>query len=591
MKQNLWIPKRMFYRVLWPSFVSALALAIADIADALVVGYQVGEKGLAAIGIVTPVYMLYNLIGYGFSTGGCVTHGKLTASGKDYLALCHFRLLALGILLVSVIIAAGGNALMRPFLSLLGVREDRPELLALCESYAWPLVAAAPVFMLNFILYDFVRCDDDPGLATLGFSLGCAVDLGLNILLVVFLGMGVTGSIIATVTAQTVSVGVLLIHLFNHKGILRWREIVRAIGDKAEVRKQVKASLMIGFSSSIRYIFQFLFLFLANRLLLLAGDRGILNGDLYVAVFDVVMNVSYVALALYQAAAETMQPLAATFTEEHDAKSLGYVLRLALFWGLATGIALAGLFAGFAGPVSAFFGLTDAASQAVSIPAIRVFCLSTPFAGVLIILTGYYQSSGQPQLSSIITLLRSAVFLLPATLLFGLLFPVGFWGLFPLCEIASMVMLWLVKRVQFRNTMMEHIPVFSASLDNGNHEMPQILGDLEVFCEENEIPMKKAIQIQLAVEELCMVTIDQAFTGKPDEYIQVTLAQEKNGDYTLNIRNSAPRFNPFAMEMGRLKRDASQRLLDSMGVLMVKKQAKSMYYRNYEGFNVLRVVM
>ena len=50
---------------------------------------------------------------------------------------------------------------------------SRPELLAQCEAYARPLVTAAPVFLLNYLLYDFVRCDDDPDLASLGFSLGC----------------------------------------------------------------------------------------------------------------------------------------------------------------------------------------------------------------------------------------------------------------------------------------------------------------------------------------------------------------------------------------------------------------------------------
>ena len=102
MKKNLWIPRQMFYRVLWPALISALALAVADIADALVVGAQVGEKGLAAIGIVTPVYMVYNLIGYGFSTGGCVTHGKLTSAARNYDALCHFRIRA-GFALITVI--------------------------------------------------------------------------------------------------------------------------------------------------------------------------------------------------------------------------------------------------------------------------------------------------------------------------------------------------------------------------------------------------------------------------------------------------------------------------------------------------------
>ena len=91
MKKANWIPRSMFYRVMWPSMISGLALAAADIADALVVGSQLGEKGLAAIGLVTPVYMLYNLFGYGFATGGCVNHGKLAAQGREKTALCHFR--------------------------------------------------------------------------------------------------------------------------------------------------------------------------------------------------------------------------------------------------------------------------------------------------------------------------------------------------------------------------------------------------------------------------------------------------------------------------------------------------------------------
>ena len=591
MKQTLWISRRMFYRVLRPSFISAMALAVADIADALVVGLKAGEKGLAAIGIVTPVYMLYNLIGYGFSTGGCVTHGKLTAAARNDAALCHFRTLAKWLLAASFLIAAAGNLLMRPFLSLLGVNGSRPELLSLCETYARPLIGAAPVFMLNFILYDFVRCDDGPGLAALGFSLGCAVDFGLNILLVLFLDMGVAGSIIATVTAQTVSVAVLMVHLFKGEGILRLKDILRARGNRTEIRPLAQKSLTIGFSASVRYVFQFVFLFLANRLLLHAGDQGILNGDLYVAVFDVVINVSYLALALYQASAETMQPLASAFSEEHDDSSLNYVLRLALFWGVGSGIVLAGLLSVFSGTVSSFFGLAEAASMAVSVPAIRIFCLSTPFAGALIILTAFYQSTGQARLSSLVTILRSAAVLLPVTVFFGLFFPSGFWWLFPVCETASFLTALAVHSVVSRRRKTDSIPVFTDVMDHANHELNNLLTRLEAFCDQQQIPAKKAMQIQLAVEELCLVTMEQAFTGQPDEYIQVTLALEADDNYTLCIRNSAPRFNPLMMQMGRLQRDREEELLASVGVLMVKKQSKSLSYRNYEGFNVLRVVL
>ena len=581
----------MFYRVLWPALISAVALAVADIADALVIGARVGEKGLAAIGIVTPVYMIYNLIGYGFSTGGCVTHGKLTSAARNYDALCHFRTLAAWLLGISAVIAVGGNLLMTPLLSLLGVDGSRPELLALCKTYARPMIAAAPIFMLNFILYDFVRCDDGARLASLGFSLGCAADLALNIVLVLVLGMGVLGSIIATVAAQALSVAVLSIHLFKGSGVLRMKDVLRAVADRKEIRKEVFSSLSIGFSTSIRYVFQFLFLPLGNRLLLRAGDLGLIDGDLYVAVFDVVMNVSYVSSSVFQASSETMQPLASVFSEEHDRDSLKCVLRLALSWGLSLGAALAGLLALFAGPVSSFFGVTEAASQAVSIPAIRIFCLSAPLGGCLIILMGYYQSVGENRLSRLITLMRSALFLLPIAFVFGMFYPAGFWWLFPACEAASLLLLGAVNRFRRRNALTADIPVFSAVMDNGDHELQRVLEGLERFCEEQEYPMKKAMQIQLAAEELCLVTLEKAFTGKPEEYIQVTLCEEKSGDFSLRIRNSAPYFNPLDMKMGRLQQDAKEEFLDSIGVMMVKKQAKALYYRNYEGFNVVLAVL
>ena len=35
--------------------------------------------------------------------------------------------------------------------------------------------SAIPVFLLNYLLYDFVRCDDNAPLATFGFSAGCSI--------------------------------------------------------------------------------------------------------------------------------------------------------------------------------------------------------------------------------------------------------------------------------------------------------------------------------------------------------------------------------------------------------------------------------
>ena len=588
MNQKHYICRKMFLRILWPSLISSVALAIADVADALVIGNRMGESGLAAIGIVTPLYMILNLLGYGFSTGGCVAFSRLAAEGKDEDALSHFKSIGTILVVLGVVLAGAGNLLMRPLLGLLGAKDGSPELYTLCEQYARPLVTAVPVFFLNFLLYDFVRCDNDAPRATLGFSVGCLTDLGLNIWFVLGLGWGVKGSIYATVIAQTVSVIILLTHMINGRGLMTIPRLVKA---KLAIGKPVLDSLRIGFSASMQYVFQFLFLLLGNRVLLRAGDLGLIKGDLYVAVFDVVMNISYIFNGIYQAFSDTMQPLASTFAAEHGREDLRYLVRLAMGTALMVGIPAVLIAAIPAGAVSSFFGLGDAESLTVSIPAIRWFLLSTPLGGLLMILTGFFQSCGREKLAGEITLMRKALFLLPITVILGFWLPKDFWWLFVIAEGVTMIVLATAVRGRLLKKQDAKVPVFSATMDNQNHELGRVLEEVVAFCDEQEIPTKQAILIQLAVEELSVVTMEKAFSGKQDEYIQLTLAREENGDHVIHIRNSAPYFNPLDLRMGKIQQEETEDLMDSVGVMMVRQKVKSLHYRNYEGFNMMTVVI
>ena len=583
-----YISRKMFLRILQPSLIAAVTLSFSDIADALVIGNHMGKNGLAAVGIITPLYLFLNFAGYGFSSGGCVTHSRFTAEGRDAEARSHFKTLALLVLGEGILMAAAGNLFLPQLLDLLGANDGGPVLAGLCEQYARPLVSAVPVFLLNYLLYDFVRCDDNAPLATFGFSAGCIIDLALNIWFVIGIGLGVRGLILATIIAQAASVLILSTHFLGRRGVLKLKPLMQT---KLCPLRTVRRSAYTGLAFSIRFVFQLVFLLLGNRLLLHAGKMGLIDGDLYVAVFDLVMNVSYVLYGVYQSFADTMQPLAATFSAEHDKSNMRYLIRTATGTGLAAGIACAAAAAVFAGPVSGLFGLGDKAAMAVSVPAIRLFCLSTPVAGILVILTGFFQSTGHIRLSGTVTTLRSAVFLLPATLLAGLSFPERFWWLFAMTESCTMLTMLVLSRFPaFRKTGAP-VPVYSTTMDNDNHELKRVLDETAAFCEQQHTPEREAGLIRLAVEELCMVTIEKAFSGKADEYIQLTLAHEMNGDYTLHIRNSAPFFNPLDLRMEKINREMREELMDSIGVMMVREKVKMLRYRHYQGFNLMTVVI
>ena len=584
------MPRKMFLRMFPPSLISGLTLALANIADALVVGNRIGEAGLATIGLATPVYFVFNLLGIGYASGGGITHARLTAAEDRERALAHCRRLSAELLLTGVAIAMLGNLLTGALLTGLGAGTDVPLLRDLCRSYVQPLITATPLFFLNFLLYFFVLSDDNPALASLGMSVGSILDLALNILFVLVMHKGVQGAVYATIIAQAGSVLILSVHLFSgRKGILRLKAILSARADRRKIRHACRDSLKTGFSASISYLFQFLFLLIGNHLLLAAGLKGTMDGELAVAVFDLVMNCSFVAISVYQAASEAMQPLAATFAAEHDHQSLRYLLKITVTVGLVSGLVLAGAAALFAGPISSAFGLSGKTEQELAVRAVRIFLLSTPFSGVLKMLISYDQSTGRIRTAAIGSFLRNAAFLLPVTLALGIFLPSGFWWVFLITEVLSLAVLLPVRDYRRKKTAGRGVPVMSMTMTNDNRELGIVMEAVEKFCGENEVPAGTAMQLQLAVEELCAVTIAQAFSGKPEEYIRVTLAKERDSRYVLHIRNSAPYFNPLDMKMEKARTDMTAEVMDSIGVMMVQKKAKNLSYRNYQGYNVMTV--
>ena len=48
---------------------------------------------------------------------------------------------------------------------------------------------------------------------------------------------------------------------------------------------------------------------------------------------------------------------------------------------------------------------------------------------------------------------------------------------------------------------------------------------------------------------------------------------------------------PLDLRMGKVQKDETEDLMDSVGVMMVRQKVKSLHYRNYEGFNMMTVVI
>ena len=567
---------RMFRRLLLPSLASSLGLALADMADAVVVGQRMGATGLAAISLSLPLYMVFNVFMHGLGIGGSVRYSQLLGEGRAKEAAdCFNRVMGAG-LLVSLAIAAAVNLFPDGVLGLLGTREGDGALYWASRSYVRIIALGAPLFFLSYMLGYFLRSDDNQRLASVGFLLGNGVDILCNVVLVLWLDLGTTGAALATLLGLVVSVACYLPGLFSRKHLL-----CPAL-PKPDVR-EVLGCFRTGFATSSQYIFQMVFLLIANNVLMdLAGENG-------VAVFDMVQNASYLILYLYDGTAKAAQPLVSTFHGEKNAAAALKTRRLSLIWGNAAGGAATVLICLFPGFLCGVFGLHGQALIGLGSLALRLFCLGGVFAGVSILLESYYQGVEEERSAFLIALLRGCVVLLPCTAVFSLTSLEGFWWLYPVTEVVSPALFLLWRRLgRRRRAAFDPERVFSLTIWGDSRDISRLNDGIEAFCQRWGATVRQQYFVTMAAEEVCMAIITNALDRIPNGEIQVTLVALEDGGFELHIRDNAVFFDPFSLETEKAGRGGDFDM-DAMGMLVIKQQAKDFFYRHYQGFNSLVV--
>lgn len=573
-KRDFFIPK-MFYRLLVPSVISSFGFALADMADALVVGSRLGETGLAAISLALPVYMLINLFMDGFGIGGSVYFSQKLGEGDTEQARSCFNRTWTAVLAFGLIIAAVINIFPRQCLGLLGTVPSDGEVYTACLDYIRIVALGAPLLMLNVVFANFLRNDNNAKLASAGFLIGNTCDILLNIVFVIFLDLGTKGAALSTVTGSLIAVIIYMPGIIGNKaGVIKIRRFVPDL-------RQVMRFFRTGFSTSSKHLLQLVFFLVINRLLMeKSGESG-------VAVFDIVYNVSFFTTYLYEGISEAAQPLVSTFTGENNESDCKYVLHLSKIWALILGFFVTVLIAVFAKGISAFFGISESLLSE-SCAAVRIYCIGFAFAALNIINEKYYQSKDIFLPSFIIVLMREFALLIPCALILAKFDLPAIWFMYPLNEFLTSVIFAITRRFTVKKTEYDRNRILRIMIDNSENSIENALSQSRSFCESLGAGAKQEFAVTLVIEEICMSIIRNAMKNMPDGKIRITLNALENGDFALNILDNAVEFNPFSFMTKKIK-DENDFDIDEISMAMIKSKTKKFMYRKSSGFNSLSV--
>ncbi|WP_425098715.1 MATE family efflux transporter [Tropicibacter sp. S64] len=435
---------RFLTRPIGPLFVStvlpmAVVLSMGGLMtaiDGIFVGRLVGAEALAAVSLAFPVVMLLTalsvLVGGGMASllARRLGAGQRQAAGASF-AGAHGLALAISLALIVAALFAGPAVL-----AVLSAGNDA--VTGLAEEYLLVLILGTPAQFALGLHADALRSEGRAGLVAGLSVLVNLLNIGANYIAIVPLGLGVAGSALGTVAAQTLGLA-LLIGVRARDGDLLPLSALR----QASWLKGWPQMLALGLPLCLSFVGMAL---VASTVLLLLGTAT--EQASLVAAYGVVTRILGLAFLPQMAIALTTQSITGINAGADRMDRAQAALRLAI--GTAFGwcilVALAGQFAGAA--FGALFSDDPAIVTAVAAilrPMTALYWLSGP----ILVLALYFQAMGHPLRTALLTLVKpwllTPVLLVLMTLTGG---KDGLWFAFPVADgIMLVIALAMLRRI------------------------------------------------------------------------------------------------------------------------------------------------
>lgn len=432
---------RPFLRYASLGVLGMLGLSCYILADTFFVSRALGTTGLAALNLAIPVYSFVNGCGLMLGMGGGIQYSLRRSLGERAEANRVFTaalVLAAGAALLFV---SAGLLLSGPLAALLG---GRGEVYTLSRTYLQVLLLFSPAFLLNNVLACFVRNDGAPQRAMAAMLGGSLSNILLDWVFLFPFSLGIFGAAFATGLAPLVSMAILSPHLFRGKCGFHVEKAGRAPGPAGVLLSGGVPALAAEVSGGV---------------VMIAFNAILLNlrGNVGVAAYGVVANLSLVVLAVYTGIAQGIQPLVSSCCGSGDMararRTLGYGVVSAL---LLSALLYAAIFFGAAPIAGLFNSRGDSLLQSIAVEGLRLYFTACPFAGCNLLLTTYFSAAGLPRPAQAVSLMRGFFLILPLAFLLSRLMGLrGVWCSFPAAELGTAVagfLLWRRHRKGGRRT-------------------------------------------------------------------------------------------------------------------------------------------
>lgn len=408
-------PKKALIKLAVPMIFALLLISLNHIIDRIWVA-GLGTDPLAAIGFVSPIFMIIIGIGNGLGAGsnsliaryiGAKDHKKASNS-----ALHSILIVSLGSLLIPLILI--------PFYDQIIFYMGASSVINYARDYGIILIVGTFAFLFNILFSSQLRAEGDMKKATFTMA---AVDI-LNIIMdpifIYTFNLGIKGAALATVLSSILPTIIAVYWLFVKKNTF----LDYGIDNFRYNFGYIKDILTVGIPASLEQLIISLVNIILNSMLVIVAGTSI------IAAF----NISFTILQL------GMMPCIAIGTAAITVAGVAYgakefdKVKTTCHYGIKISMMIAGMITAliiiFAPQVALLFTYSQSNAELYQLiidvlRVVSVFLIVTPVGGICAMT---FQGMGKGVISLILTIVRELIFVVVLSYIFGIILNLGVNG-------------------------------------------------------------------------------------------------------------------------------------------------------------------
>ena len=410
-------PKKAIVKLALPMMLSMLLIMLYNIADSIWVA-GLGPDALAAVGFITPLFMVLIGLGNGIGAGAnSLIARNIGAKNRDQANNAGLHAIVLSII-VSLVFTVLIEVFMVPILQFMGAGNT----IQYAMDYSYIIFGFLFIFVFSGVASAIFRSEGDMRRATIAIAVTAVLNIILDPIFIYVLNFGISGAAWATVVSATMSCIVMSYWIWVKKDLFL---------DLSPKNFKYSSHIMIDTlqvaipSTLETIVFSALAIIINSMLVLAAGTTA-------VAVYTASMRIVQLAMIPLIGIGTAVLTVAGVAYGAHNYKNLQTAHSYSIKIGFAVSIILGALMFIFSGQIAAVFSYTQASAGlaseiATAISVLSLFVLAIPHG---IMSSMMFQGVGKGTYSLLITLLRSLILESVFAYLFCFIFGWGLPGIY-----------------------------------------------------------------------------------------------------------------------------------------------------------------